>query len=108
MKFYCCQKGGHGSQLMPVIIWGGSLMRACTESFGNVFGALNLGNIKVGQNFVLPKNGSWAPVDACNFLEVGSLIRACTGSFGNMFGGVNLRNNKVGQFFVVRKGGHGP
>ena len=60
---------GHGSQLMPVtFFWGGSLIRACTGSFGNVFGALNLGNIKVGQIFVFSKNGAWVLVDACNFL----------------------------------------
>ena len=53
---------GHGSQLMPVtFLGGGSLIRACTGSFGNVFGALNLGNIKVGQIFVLSKNGAWGP-----------------------------------------------
>ena len=39
--------------------FGGSLIRACTGSFGNVFGTLNLGNIKVGQIFVLSKNGAW-------------------------------------------------
>ena len=58
---------GHGSQLMPVTFFGGSLIRTCTGSFGNVFGALNLGNIKVGQIFVLSKNGAWVLVDACNF-----------------------------------------
>ena len=58
---------GHGSQLMPVTFFGGSLIRTCTGSFGNVFGVLNLGNIKVGQIFVLSKNGSWVLVDACNF-----------------------------------------
>ena len=93
---------GHGSQLMPVTFFGGSLIRACTGSFGNVFGALNLGNIKVGQIFVLLKNGAWVLVDACNFLG-GSLIRLCTGSFGNVFGGVNLENNKVGQIFLGQK-----
>ena len=41
----------------------------------------------MGQIFVLSKDGSWVPVDACNFfLGGGSLIRACTGSFGNVFG----------------------
>ena len=73
-----------------------------------MFGALNLGNIKVGQIFVLSKNESWVLVDACNFfLGGGLLIRAYTGNFGNVFEGVNLRNNKVGQIFLVRKGGHG-
>ena len=58
----------------------------------------------MGQIFVLPKNGSWVPVDACNFLGGGgSLIRACTGSFGNVFEGVNLGNNKVGQIFSSQK-----
>ena len=82
---------------------GGSLIRACTGSFGNVFGALNLGNIKVGQIFVLLKNGAWVLVDACNFFWGGSLIRVCTGSFGNVFWGVNLENNKVGQIFLGQK-----
>ena len=63
---------------------------------------LNLGNIKVGQTFLLSKNGSWVLVDACHFLG-GSLIRTCTGSFGNVFWGVNLENNKVGQFFLGQK-----
>ena len=58
---------GHGYQLMPVIFLGRLSIRACTGSFGNVFGVLNLGNIKVGQIFVLSKNGSWVLVDACNF-----------------------------------------
>ena len=31
--------------------WGGSLITACTKSFGNVFGGVNLGNNKVGQIF---------------------------------------------------------
>ena len=52
---------------MPVIFFGESLIRACTGSFGNVFGALNLGNIKVGQIFVLSKSGSWVLLDSCNF-----------------------------------------
>ena len=64
-----------------------------------MFGALNLGNIKVGQIFLLSKNGASVLVDACNFFWGGSLIRTCTGSFGNVFGGVNLGNIKVGQFF---------
>ena len=63
---------------------------------------LNLGNIKVGQIFLLSKNGSWVLVDACHFLG-GSLIRTCTGSFGNVFGGVNLGNNKIGQIFLGQK-----
>ena len=73
-----------------------------------MFGALNLGNIKVGQIFVLSKNGAWVLVDACNFFGGGSLIRVCTGSFGNVFGGVNLENNNWVKFFWVRKGGHEP
>ena len=48
--------------------WGGSLMRACTGSIGNVSGGANLGNIKVGQIFALSQNGSWALVDARNSL----------------------------------------
>ena len=44
-----------------------TLIRACTGSFANVFGGANLKNIKLGQNFVLSKNGSQALVDACNF-----------------------------------------
>ena len=68
-----------------------------------MFGALNLGNIKVGQIFLLSKNGSWVLVDACNFFWGGSLIRAHTGNFGNVFGGVNLRNNKVGQILFGQK-----
>ena len=87
---------------MPVTFFGGSLIRACTGHSGSVFGALNLGNIKVGQIFVLLKNGAWVLVDACNFLG-GSLIRVCTGSFGDVFGGVNLENNKVGQIFLGEK-----
>ena len=62
---------GHGYQLMPVIFLGTSSIRACTGSFGNVFGALNLGDMKVGQIFVLSKNGSWVLVDACNFFGGG-------------------------------------
>ena len=57
----------HGYQLIPVIFLGMSSIRACTGSFGNVFRVLNLGDIKVGQIFVLSKNGSWVLVDACNF-----------------------------------------
>ena len=40
------------------IFWGGSLIRACTGSFGNVSRAANLGNIEVGQIFVLSKKRS--------------------------------------------------
>ena len=62
----------------------------------------------MGQIFVLSKDGSWVPVDACNFfLGGGSLIRACTGSFGNVFG-VKTSEIKWVKFFSVRKGGHGP
>ena len=56
-----------GPSLCLYLFLGGSLIRACTGSFGNVFGALNLGNIKMGQIFVLLKNGAWVLVDACNF-----------------------------------------
>ena len=35
----------------------GSLIRACTGSFGNVFGGVNLRNNKVGQIFSLRKEG---------------------------------------------------
>ena len=64
---------GHGSQLMPVTFWGegGSLIRACTGSFGNVFGGVNLGNNKVGQIFFSQKRRSWTLVGACNFFFVG-------------------------------------
>ena len=34
---------------MPVTFLGGSLIRVCTGSFGNVFGGVNLENNKVGQ-----------------------------------------------------------
>ena len=68
-----------------------------------MFGALSLGNIKVGQIFVLSKNGAWVLVDACNFFWERSLIRTCTGSFGNVFVGVNLGNIKVGQIFLGQK-----
>ena len=58
----------------------------------------------MGQIFVLSKDGSWVPVNACNFfLGGGSLIRTCTGSFGNVFRGVNLGNNKIGQIFLGQK-----
>ena len=67
-----------------------------------MFGALNLGNIKVGQIFVLSKNEASVLVDACIFGR-GSLIRTCTGSFGNVLGGVNLGNIKVGQIFLGQK-----
>ena len=43
---------------------GGSLIRACTGSFENVFRGVNLGNII----FVLSKSGSWALVDVHNLL----------------------------------------
>ena len=36
---------------MPVTFLGGSLIRVCTGSFGNVFGGVNLENNKVGQIF---------------------------------------------------------
>ena len=36
-----------------------------------MFGVLNLGDIKVGQIFVLSKNRSWVLVDACNFFQGG-------------------------------------
>ena len=37
---------------------GGSLIRARTGSFANVLEGAHLGNIKVGQIFVLSQNGS--------------------------------------------------
>ena len=43
---------------MPVTFFWGSLIRTCTGSFANVSGAANLGNIEVGQIFVLSKSGS--------------------------------------------------
>ena len=36
---------------MPATFFGRSLTRACTGSFGNVFGGVNLENNKVGQIF---------------------------------------------------------
>ena len=45
----------------------GSLIRACTGSFANVLLAVNLEDIKLGQIFGSPKNGSCALVDARNF-----------------------------------------
>ena len=62
---------GNGYQLMPVTFWGGSLIRACTGSFGNVFRGVNLGNNKVGQTFSGQKRSSWALVGACAFFFVG-------------------------------------
>ena len=56
---------------MPITFLGGSLIRTCTGSFGHIFGALDLGNIEVGQIFVLSKNGLWVLVDACNFFHRG-------------------------------------
>ena len=47
--------------------FGTSSIRACTGSFGNVFGVLNLGDIKVGQNFCVVKKWVMGPSDACNF-----------------------------------------
>ena len=52
---------GHGSQLMPVTFLGGSLIRTCTGSFGNVFGGVNLGNHKVGQIFLGSRKGGYGP-----------------------------------------------
>ena len=46
----------------------GSLIRACTGSIANVLEGAHLGNIKVGQIFVLSQNGSWSLVDARNSL----------------------------------------
>ena len=43
---------------MPVTFWGGSLIRTCTGSFGNVFGGVNLGNNKIGQIFLGQKRRS--------------------------------------------------
>ena len=50
---------------------GGSLIRARTGSFGNVFGGVNLGNNKVGQIFFSQKRRSWALVGACNSFFAG-------------------------------------
>ena len=46
------------------------LPMACTGSFANVLTGVKFENIKLGQNFGLSKNGSWALVDACNFFLV--------------------------------------
>ena len=40
------------------------MIRAHTGSIANVLEGAHLGNIKVGQIFVLSQNGSWALVDA--------------------------------------------
>ena len=57
---------------MPVTFFGGSLIRTCIGSFGNVFGSVNLGNDKVGQIFFSQKRRSWALVGACNSFFCGS------------------------------------
>ena len=44
-----------------------TLIRAHTGSFANVWTGVTLENIKLGQIFGSPKNGSWALVDARNF-----------------------------------------
>ena len=59
---------------MPVTLFGGSLIRACTGSFGNVFGDVNLRNNKVGQIFFCQKRRSQALVGACNFLFLWGMI----------------------------------
>ena len=41
-----------------LLFWGGSLIRVCTGSFGNVFGGVNLENSKVGQIFLGQKRRS--------------------------------------------------
>ena len=64
-------------------IFFGSLIRAHTGSFANVFEGTSPLYIKVGQILRMSKNGSWALVDARHFF-CGSLIRAHTGSFGDV------------------------
>ena len=49
----------------------GSLIRAHTGSFANVFAGTSLLYIKVGQILGLSKNGSWVLVDACRFFFMG-------------------------------------
>ena len=44
------------------------LIRAWTGSFANVFRGVTLEDIKLSQIFGSSKNGSWALVDARNFL----------------------------------------
>ena len=58
---------GHGSQLMPVTFFGGHKLEHAQEALQMCLEPLNLGNIKVGQTFLLSKNGSWVLVDACHF-----------------------------------------
>ena len=58
---------------MPVtFLGGGSLIRSCTGSFGDVFVGVNIGNNKVGQIFFSQKRRSWALVDTCNCFFCGS------------------------------------
>ena len=90
---------------MPVTFFFYLLIRACTGSFANMFGGVNLKNIKLGQIFGSSNNGSWALVDARNFFFFDLLIRACTGSFANVFGGANLENIKLGQISGSSKNG---
>ena len=52
---------------MPVTFFFDLLIRAHTGSFGNVYGGVNLEDIKLGQIFGSSKDGSWALVDARNF-----------------------------------------
>ena len=52
-------------------IFFGSLIRACTGSFANVFEGTSPLYIKVGQILRMSKNGSWALVDARHFFFVG-------------------------------------
>ena len=64
---------------MPVTFLGGSLIRVCTGSFGNVFGGVNLENNKVGQIFLRQHKGGHEPylVPVTIFSE-GACLRACT------------------------------
>ena len=62
---------GHGPQLMPDTFFCGSLIRAHTGSFANVFEGTSPLYMKVGQILRLSENGSWALVDALNFFFVG-------------------------------------
>ena len=49
---------GHGVLVDACNFLGGSLIRVCTGSFGNVFGGVNLENNKVGQIFLGQKRRS--------------------------------------------------
>ena len=69
---------------MPVTFFFDLLIRAHTGSFANVYTGTTLRKIKLGQIFGSSKNGSWALVDAHNFLFLIYELRACTGSFGDV------------------------